>query len=46
MTSSLVEYLIYHYGHISANYIGNVVRWADVGIWSAVEDARQIFLGF
>lgn len=40
-----VQHLIDLYGELSVNYAGQLVRWLDIGIWSAIEDMAQTFVG-
>lgn len=40
-----IQFIIDKYGEWSLNYAGEFVRWIDIGIWSAMEDMAQTFVG-
>lgn len=42
----LLTYVMHHFGAWGLNYAGSFVYWFDIGIWSALEDQAQTFLGF
>lgn len=41
----MIAMLLYWYGTVSMNYAGVVQRWIDIGVWSALENEPQRWVG-